>query len=505
VTTIHVVSHTHRDREWYLTFQQFRFRLVHMLDRLLDLLDGDPDYCFFTLDGQTIVLEDYLSIRPEQEERIRRLVHSGRLLIGPWYILPDEFLEGPEAMVRNLLLGRRGCRRFSAEPQPMERIGYIPDPFGHISQLPQIAAGFGMEALCFWRGVGDAPTEFRWAAPDGTERLVLHLRESYSNGAWFAIDEEGFVRDLAAARDALAPYAPSSHLLVMQGTDHMESRADLPARMQAADAALGDRVLHSTLPAYLAAVQSELGEDGLAALPLRQGEMRSPERAHLLPAVLSARTWIKQWNARCEALLTRWAEPFSALAEQVTGNTGQRGFLRQSWDWLLQNHPHDSICGCSVDQVHAEMRTRFAWSEQIAEQVTGASLEAIAAHVDTQDRSRIVVFNPSAFGRTDRVRVQRAVAPGRCRRPGHPLRRPRSYRRGADGYAHGPPNPVRLAGPDRRRRRPNLRRRFYPTRGNPRRGSRCPPGRDRHQRSSRGWRGRASPGRDEQHARPPDR
>jgi alpha-mannosidase len=411
--TIHVVSHTHWDREWYLTFQQFRFRLVHMLDQLLDLLDNDPDYRFFTLDGQTIVLNDYLAIRPEQEERIRRLVQSGRLLIGPWYVLPDEFLEGPEAMIRNLLTGRRGCRRFTAGPQPMERIAYIPDPFGHVSQLPQIAAGFGMVALCFWRGVGDAPTEFRWAAPDGTERLVLYLRDSYSNGAWLAIDKEGFVRDLAAERDALAPYAPTSHLLVMQGTDHMPSRADLPGRLHAAADALGDEVRHSNLPAYLAAVQVELGADGLAALPLRRGEMRSPERAHLLPAVLSARTWIKQRNANCETLLTRWAEPFCALAEEVAGLEGQREFLRESWTWLLQNHPHDSICGCSVDQVHREMKARFAWSEQVAEQVAETSLEAIAARIDTrvaaggvQPLVTLVVVNPSAFVRSGRVQTR---------------------------------------------------------------------------------------------------
>jgi alpha-mannosidase len=416
MTILHIVSHTHWDREWYRTFEEFRFRLVSVVDQVLHLLESAPDYRHFTLDGQTIVLDDYLAIRPEQQPRIGRLIQAGRLLVGPWYILPDEFLEGPEAMLRNLLLGREGCRRYTAVPQPMEAIAYLPDSFGHIAQLPQIAAGFGMEAICLWRGVGSsAPAEFRWAAPDGTQRLVLYLRNSYSNGAWLGAGEEGFVRDLGAERDSLLPHATTPHLLVMHGTDHMPPRPDTPERLAASQAALGGTVVHSTLPGFLAAVTAGLGAEGLAALPLLCGELRSPERIHLLPAVLSARIWIKQHNARCESLLTRWAEPFGALAELTCGLPSQRGFLRQAWTWLLQNHPHDSICGCSIDQVHREMRTRYDWSEQIAEQVALASLEAIAGQIDTQAGSlgsRVVVFNPTPHVRTDRVQVRLPAAPG---------------------------------------------------------------------------------------------
>lgn len=424
--TLHFVCHTHWDREWYLTFQQFRFRLVQVIDQVLDLLDKGI-YDYFTLDGQTITLDDYLDIRPDEEPHIRRLVQEGKLLVGPWAILPDEFLEGPEAMIRNLLAGRRACRRFSDEVQPMEQIGYIPDTFGHISQLAQIAAGFGQDTVCFWRGVGEAPTELWWAAADGTERLLLHLRDSYSNAAFLARDEPGFIHNLETQIESLAPHTPTSHLLMMFGTDHMPPQPELPERLRAAAAALGYRMEQSTLPRYLAAVCGELGTDGLAALSRRQGEMRSPQRAHLLPAVLSTRLWIKQWNARCEALLTRWAEPFSALAEQLAPGTfspqrSQRGFIRQAWHWLLQNHPHDSICGCSIDQVHDEMRTRFAWSEQISEQVTQASLQAIAGQVRTTLPSGLpalpsdtvtaaVVFNPTPATRSDRVRVRIEPAP----------------------------------------------------------------------------------------------
>nr|HID13435.1 hypothetical protein [Anaerolineae bacterium] len=400
--TIHVVSHTHWDREWYLTFQQFRFRLVELIDQLLALLDADPDYRYFMLDGQAIVLEDYLEVRPERKEDVRRYAQEGRLLIGPWYILPDEFLVSPEATVRNLLIGERVCRRFG----PKMRIGYLPDPFGHIGQMPQILRGFDIDAACLWRGVGEAPTELRWRAPDGSEVLLLHLRDSYSNAAWLPADENGFVQGLAELRDSLAPYATTSHVLAMQGTDHTRPRADLPRLLAAADARLEDtRVVHSTLPRYLAAVRDELGERE-SRLPVISGELRSSQRAHLLPGVLSTRMWIKQRNHACETLLERWAEPFSAIAAHLQPEIlNLKPLVDRAWRYLLENHPHDSICGCSVDQVHREMVTRFDWCEQIGEEVTRRSLQAIVQQINATTPA-IVVFNPSSSPRTDLVSVE---------------------------------------------------------------------------------------------------
>ena len=409
--TLHVVSHTHWDREWYRTYQQFRFRLVHLVAELVDLMERDPSYRFFMLDGQTVVLEDVVDVRPDLEDRLRRLIREGRLFIGPWFVLPDEFLVSPEALVRNLLLGDRIARAWGAKMA----IGYVPDTFGHISQLPQLLRGFGMETAVIWRGVGDAPVEFRWAAPDGTEVLVCYLRDSYSNAAHLPADEDGFIAAVKGERDRLAPHTATSHLLLMQGTDHMFPRADLPRLLEAADRAFPDRVLHSSLPGYVAAVRAELGEDGLRALPIRTGEMRDPSRAHLLPGVLSTRMWIKQRNHTCQTLLERWAEPFSAICNLQSAICNPQSatcnlpsaicFLRRAWKYLLENHPHDSICGCSVDQVHREMKVRFDWCEQIGEEVTRTALESIAAQVDTQGEGTValIVFNPSSTPRTDRV------------------------------------------------------------------------------------------------------
>ena len=195
--TLTIVPHTHWDREWYQPFQEYRIRLVQLTDRLLDLLAQDPEYLHFTFDGQTIILEDYLEIHPEQEETLRRYVREGRLLIGPWHILPDEFLVGPEATIRNLMLGDRISRRFGFKMD----VGYIPDPFGHISQLPQIMRGFGLDAVVFWRGVGEAHNEFRWAAPDGSEVLVIHLRDGYGNAAHLPDEEEGGAKAVTTLYD----------------------------------------------------------------------------------------------------------------------------------------------------------------------------------------------------------------------------------------------------------------------------------------------------------------
>ena len=398
--TLAVVSHTHWDREWYQPFQEYRIRLVQLTDRLLDLLARDPDYRYFTFDGQTIILEDYLQVRPEQEATLRRYVQEGRLLIGPWYVLPDEFLVSPEATIRNLILGEEVARRFG----PKMPVGYIPDPFGHISQLPQILRGFDLDVAVFWRGVGQAPNEFRWAAPDGTEVLVIHLRNGYGNAGRLPDDEEGFIACLQEIITSLAPCATTPHLLAMNGGDHLEPMPALSHLIAAADARLPDvEIRHSTLPQFVAAVRA-----AEPSLDLRQGEIRSPERADLLPGVFSARMWIKQRNAWCETLLEKWAEPFPAYAALhglATPTRDLQALTRQAWRYLVQNHPHDSICGCSVDAVHKEMDVRFDWVEQIGEEVTRQSLAAIAEAVDTTGLagSPVVVFNPVAGPRTDVV------------------------------------------------------------------------------------------------------
>jgi alpha-mannosidase len=409
MATLHLVTHTHWDREWYRPYQEFRLKLVQLIDNLLDLLDSDPDFKHFMLDGQTIILEDYLQVRPEREADLRQYVENGRLLIGPWYVLPDEFLVSPEAIVRNLLEGERTARRFGTKMQ----VGYIPDPFGHIGQMPQILQGFGLTSACLQRGPDEQPCEFWWQSPDGSRVLLAYLRDSYSNAASLPMaGRQETLNQVKKLRDSLLPHAASSHLLLMHGNDHTQPPAQTSAMIAALNDTLEeDTLVHSTLPAYLTALQAEIESRNLH-LPTVAGELRSSKRHNLLPGVLSTRVWIKQRNHACETLLEKWAEPSSVWAKLAAAQkppeylSNQAGLLRQAWRLLMECHPHDSICGCSIDQVHEEMRPRFDQVMQIGEQISAQNLQAVADSVETaagpsRASTAVVVFNPVSGARTD--------------------------------------------------------------------------------------------------------
>jgi alpha-mannosidase len=422
--TLHVISHTHWDREWYETLQQFRLKLVHLIDKLLDILAEDPEFKYFMLDGQTIILDDYLHLRPEMEPVLRQHIQSGRILIGPWHILPDMFLVSPEAHIRNLLQGERTTRRFG----PKMPIGYIPDPFGHPGQVPQILKGFGIEAAALWRGLSDQSAELWWQSPDGSKVLLAYLRDSYGNGAILPAREPAqFTQLIAAERDLLAAYSAVDDLLIMYGTDHMEPSPYTSAAIAYANTNLdGTRVIHSTLPAYIQRISDSIAQLE-TPIPTVRGELRACDRSPLLPGVLSTRMWIKQRNHGSQILLEKWAEPFSVFAQNMirvepslelpgVGASNRirnvAPIIRQAWRLLMENHPHDSICGCSIDQVHEEMQPRFDQVDQIGEEITLQALQAIALATDTRVQnafSAVEVFNPSCAPRRDLVEVDLEV------------------------------------------------------------------------------------------------
>lgn len=418
-----IVSHTHWDREWYLPFRRFRVHLVEVVRQVLDALEKGGEFRHFLLDGQAIVLEDHLAIHPEDEPRIRALVQAGRLSIGPWYVLPDWFLVSGESIVRNLLIGHQACARFG----PVQKVGYMPDSFGHVAQIPQILRRAGIESFVYTRGNDDAADacggEYRWEAPDGSDVLAVNQYRGYDAAAglgfdsyWAAhtrraVDPALAVEKVRALFEGMAARSRGDVRLLCNGGDHLPPQQAFDAVIGALRAAFPrTEFRHTGLAEFVEAVR----EAGTATARYR-GELRGGKDQFILPGVWSARTYLKQMNDEAETLLERYLEPVSAYLHFRLGKAYPAGALADAWRLLLQNHPHDSICGCSTDEVHREMVPRFAGVVDTAEQVlTGRMVDlapTFAAAAAGDAAIVLSVLNPLPAVRSEVVERLVVVGP----------------------------------------------------------------------------------------------
>ncbi len=229
--------------------------------------------------------------------------------------MPDEFLVSGESLVRNLLRGHRISREFGT-PMP---VGYLPDLFGHVGQMPQIWRQFGFDNTILWRGFGGASAEYWWDAPDGSRLLMMHLPpEGYCNATRIVFDPEAMMARAKEKVDFERGRTRTGQALLMNGVDHVEPHTAIPALIEQLSAIPGQRARHSTLPDYVAAVRTAV-ETERPALDTIVGELRSgTDYANLLPGVLSARVYLKQQNAHVQTLLESYAEPLSVFASHLT-------------------------------------------------------------------------------------------------------------------------------------------------------------------------------------------
>ena len=363
---VSVVPHTHWDREWYEPYQTFRIKLVELLDTLIPLMEQDPTYSRFLLDGQMAVVDDYLEIRPENEGRLRALAESGRITMGPWYILMDEFLVSGETILRDLEMGIDRGRDFGG----VMEVGYLPDMFGHVAQMPQILRLAGFTDAVLWRGVPSAITKngFMWEGPDGSVVRTELLPVGYGNGAALPEDPNALVRRVNDHIEEVRSYL-FDDLLLMNGSDHLHPQPFLGATIEEANRRQKDLVFEvTTLPDYLATVP----RDGLERW---KGELRSGFRANVLMGVTSNRVDVKRANFLAERALERRAEPFAALF--LAPQDYPDSLLRVAWREMIRNSAHDSICACSVDDVVDAVLHRYNEARQVADGIAARSLKTL--------------------------------------------------------------------------------------------------------------------------------
>lgn len=414
---IYILSSSHWDREWYQTFQQYRFRLTRMMDGLLETFEKYPDYKFFYLDGQTIPLKDYLEIRPQNTGKIERLIKEGRLLIGPWYCMPDEFLISGEGLIRNLQRGYADCRSLGVDPC---RNGYVCDIFGHNTQLPQLFAGFGIPMVSLFRGACDHPDRaFTWEGADGTRTFVnvqhkdCAYSEFYFNTRYIFEKSEELDLDgiTAKVRKYLAqelPLCPTSSFTMVDGVDHIDAEERLPLILDHLNKVFDDvEFIHSNNEDYLTDILTENKQLDLVKGPLYAVAKRGVNNA-LLKNVLSSQVHLKQDNNFCESQMTFAIEPFAVFSDMLKSEAhpgtrywryvDKEGFIDAAWEYILQNQPHDSICGCSITAVHEDNVNRYKQAKEIIGTVKADSLAHITFAVGTAGKGKsgaVVVYNPS--------------------------------------------------------------------------------------------------------------
>lgn len=423
--TAHIISHSHWDREWYLPYEKHHMLLIEFMDTLIQTLETDPEYKSFHLDGQTLLIEDYLQVRPENRERLKRLIETKRIHVGPWFILQDEFLTSSEANVRNLQMGHQLAREYGE----VCKVGYFPDSFGNMGQAPQILKKAGIETAVFGRGVKptgfnnevsdndsyESPySEMYWTSEDGSKVLAILFANWYSNGLEVPVDAEESKKYWEQKISDAEKYASTPHLLFMNGCDHQPVQTNLSQAIKTAQKLYPEiEFKHSNFEDYIKALHENLATD-MATIT---GELRSQQTDgwYTLANTASARIYIKQMNAKCQMMLEKMAEPLATMAYKE-GKEYPHHLFKYAWKLLMKNHPHDSICGCSVDEVHREMVTRFDKVQTVVQHIIDESLSYLVSKINTtnfkkdyDDVHPFVVVNTSGWDRSGVVETELEV------------------------------------------------------------------------------------------------
>ena len=343
--------HTHWDREWYREYEVFRLRLLRVFDNVLNLLETNQIPSFY-FDGQVSELLDSLEMRPEKKQLVKSLIYSKKLFIGPFYCLIDEFLTDKTCFAKNLEIGMQtainlGCTDF---------IGYLPDTFGHSENVLDILRDFGIDKCMVWRGCGDFPAEFKWCGMDTVNLVRGYFQDIFSMKC--SIEEKASMLkknlDLIAEKSGL-------YLLLPIGADHLGIPTDINDQILAINEILKDEYnikLGSPFD-YFKNVSNNFDKFEF------NGELRDNSKTFILQGCYSSRLDLKRYNVVC----THKLDLVTRFVKFKNAETRYEKVIEYAYKMLLQNQAHDSICGCSTDEVHNENITRYKKILQIADTI----------------------------------------------------------------------------------------------------------------------------------------
>lgn len=392
----YIVPHTHWDREWYFSTEESQVLLVFTMQQILEQLESDDGLPCFVLDGQSVMLEDYLSVVPEDTERVKALVESGKLLVGPWYTQTDQCVVHGESQIRNLMWGCRDAERFGA----IMKVGYVPDSFGQSEQLPQLLQHFKIDKCVFWRGIWEgicSNTEFVWRAPDGSEVTTAVLEFGYSAFQGMkpmdthldGIDQKIAERFWPGERE---------HFLFMGGHDQKPWQRETVEAIKYANESRPYQYQLCTFEDYFTQTTND-------SLPVVESEMLYGKYSRIHRGIYSTRYDIKKLNSDVENLMVNQLEPLLTVANEL-GLKYPYGLMEKNWKQLMQSHAHDSIGGCNTDSVNRQVKARIQAVRENAERLQAITLKQLAdASTKGKEGEYVLVFNPLPYSRNAQIEL----------------------------------------------------------------------------------------------------
>ncbi len=389
---IHVVAHTHWDREWYFSdneaFIQFSY---HMDEVIYALENGELDYYY--LDGQLSILDDYLKVYPNQETKIKELVEGNKLFIGPWYTQMDEFVVAGESVVKNLQIGIDMSKRLGGHTA----LGYLPDSFGQGKDMPKIYNGFGIEDAVFWRGMPNEVTksrEFYWTAEDGSKVLTINIRNGYYAGVALV---EGEIYQKKAILDIVSEDSATTNITLPVGGDQRAVDRNLKAIIEEANKEFAEeyQIEESNYPHIFNLLKKEATD-----LPTVQGEFMSGSVSKIHRSIYSSRYDLKKINDTIENRLIFQLEPLMLMADDL-GIPFKRELMDYTWKLILKNHAHDSIGGCNTDKTNEMIMARYKEADQLSYSTIDYLVRKIAESIEGIQENDLVLFNTLPYRRTE--------------------------------------------------------------------------------------------------------
>lgn len=401
---IHVISHTHWDREWYFTVDDSQILMAKGFDEVLSALENNPNIKHYMLDAQVSVLEEYLKLKPQDLTRVKALIKSGRLVTGPWYTQPDVFDIHGESIVRNLLIGMKMADELGGGM----KIGYLPDTFGFNAQMPYIYSECGLDKAVIRRGYDPkihGKTEFIWKGLDGESSVRTSVQPfGYSMGhprrgaryRDFSLD--ALVQQTYPLLEKVKELSSSNHVMLTIGGDQVsvDDQFDQFVELLQKNSKTDDIFIQSSLEEYFDALEKDLPLDHYT------GEFRSPRYARVHRTIESSRYDIKRANYLAEQALLRYAEPINAISKEL-GLYHDDENIERAWKLILESHAHDSMGGCNSDQTNEIVLSRCIRAKHIADGVFYHQARLLTRNISKNDsESVITVFNSStldnAFG-----------------------------------------------------------------------------------------------------------